>query len=147
MMNDRFEPTNIEEVDEVLKHFNHFHDDHVAGIEIKFENYKGLDDDGASTGIRNADKTVILTVNTHPYRKDHNQFVHIEFKKVKSFEILSPLADHGRKAGPTWGTFSTLTMPVPPPDGANIKWEFEFICGATKFLVICSKIIFRKQVP
>ena len=30
-MNERFEPTNIDEVDEVLKHFNHFHDDHVAG--------------------------------------------------------------------------------------------------------------------
>ena len=65
-MNDRFEATTIEEVDEALKHFNHFHDDHVAEIEIKFENYKALNDDGASTGIRNADKTIILTVNTYP---------------------------------------------------------------------------------
>ncbi|RKU32784.1 hypothetical protein C6499_02685 [Candidatus Poribacteria bacterium] len=145
-MNDRFEATNIDEVDEVLKHFNHFHDDHVAGIEIKFENYKALDDDDASTGIRNADKTVILTVNTYPYRKAHNQFVHVEFKDVQSFEMLSPLADHGPKGGPTWGTLNTCTMPEPVPDGTDIKWEFEFICGGTKFLVICSKIVFLKQV-
>ena len=142
---DRFEPTNIEEVDEMLKHFNHFHDDHVAGIEIKFENYKGMNEEGESTGIRNADKAIILTVNTHPYRKEHNQRVHVEFKEVKSFEMLSPLADHGPREGPTWGTLNTYTMPVPLPDGTDIKWEFEFICGGTKFLVICSKIIFHKQ--
>ena len=144
-MNERFETTNIKEVDEALKHFNHFHDDHVAGIEIKFENYKALNDDDASTGIRNADKTVILTVNTHPYREEHKQLVQVEFKDVKSFEILSPLEDHGPKAGPTWGTLDTLTMPEPVPDGSHIKWEFGFICGGTKFLVICSKIAFLKQ--
>jgi len=144
-MNDRFEPTNIEEVDEVLKHFNHFHDDHVAGIDIKFENYKALDDEGASTGIKNADKTIVLTVNTYPYRKEHKQFVQVEFKDVKSFEMLSPLEDHGRKSGPTWGTLNTYTAPEPVPDGTDIQWEFEFICGGTKFSVICSKIIFRKQ--
>ena len=143
---DRFEPANIEEVDEVLKHFNHFHDDHVAGIEIKFENYKALDEEGASTGIRNADKTIILTVNSYPYRKEHNQLVHVEFKEVQSFEMLSPLADHGPRGGPTWGTLNTLTMPEPVPDGIDIKWEFEFICGDTKFLVICSKIVFYKQI-
>ena len=143
---ERFEPANIEEVDEVLKHFNHFHDDHVAGIEIKFENYKALDEEGASTGIRNADKTIILTVNTYPYRKAHNRLVHIEFKEVRSFEMLSPLADHGPRGGPTWGTLNTLTMPEPVPDGTDIKWEFGFICGGTKFLVICSKIVFCKQI-
>ena len=145
-MNERFEPTTIDEVDEALKHFNDFHDDHVAGIEIKFENYKALDDEGASTGIRNADKTIILTVNTYPYRKDHNQLVQVEFKEVKSFEILSPLEDHGPKAGPTWGTLDTLTRPETTLGGSDIKWEFRFICGGTKFLVICSKITFRKQV-
>lgn len=141
-MNDRFEPTNIEEVDEVLKHFNHFHDDHVAGIEIKFENYKALNEDGESTGIRNADKTIVLTVNTYPYRKEHKQLVQVEFKDVKSFEILSPLED---QFGPTWGTLNTYTALEPEPDGTDIQWEFEFICGGTKFSVICSRIVFRKQ--
>ena len=144
-MDERFEPTNIEEVDEVLKHFNHFHDDHVAGIKIKFENYKAIDEAGESTAIRNADKTIVLTVNTYPYRKDHNQLVHVEFKNVKSFEMLSPQEDHGPRVGPTWGTLDTLTMSEPVPDGTDIKWEFGFICGGTKFLVICSKIVFRKQ--
>ena len=144
-MNDRFEPTNIEEIDEVLKHFNHFHDDHVAGIDIKFENYKTLDDEDASTGIKNADKTVVLTVNTCPYRKEHKQLVLVEFKDVKSFEMLSPLEDHGPKEGPTWGTLDTLTMPEPVPNELDIRWEFGFICGGTKFLVICSKIVFFKQ--
>ena len=136
-MNDRFEATNVDEVDEALKHFNHFHDDHVAGIEIKFENYKALNDDGASTGIRNADKTIILTVNTYPYKKEHKQFVLVEFKDVKSFEISSPLEDHGPREGPTWGTLNTFPMPVPLPDGTDIQWEFEFIC---------SKIVFLKQI-
>ena len=145
-MNDRFEATTIKEVDEALKHFNDFHDDHVAGIEIKFENYKTLDGEGASTGIKNADKTIVLTVNTDPYRKEHEQLVQVEFKDVKSFEMLSPLEAHGRKAGPTWGTLDTLTMPEPVPNGSDIKWEFGFICGGTKFLVICSKIIFSEQV-
>ncbi len=144
-MNDRFEATIIEEVDEALKYFNHFHDDHVARIEIKFENYKTLDDKHASTGIKNADKTIVLTVNTYPYGKEHKQLIQVEFKDVKSFEMLSPLEDHGRKSGPTWGTLNTHTMPHPIPDGSDIKWEFEFICGGTKFLVICSKIVFRKR--
>ena len=145
-MDERFEATTIKEVDEALKHFNDFHDDHVAGIEIKFENYKALDGEGASTGIKNADKTIVLTINTDPYRKEHEQLVQVEFKDVKSFEMLSPLEDHGRKSGPTWGTLDTLTMPEPVPNGSDIKWEFGFICGGTKFLVICSKIIFRKQI-
>ena len=144
-MNERFEPTNIEEVDEVLKHFNHFHDDHVAGIEIKFENYKALNDEGASIGIGSADKTIILTVNPAPYHKEHNQLVQVEFNDVKSFEILSPLEDSGPEAGPAWGTLNTYTMPEPIPDGPDIQWEFEFICGGSKFIVICSKIVFLKR--
>jgi hypothetical protein len=145
-MNNRFEATNIDEVEEAVKRFNDFHDDYVAGIEIKFENYKGLNDDGVSTGIKNADKTIILTVNTYPYGKEHKQFVRVEFKNVKSFEIVSSVKDSGPKAGPTWGILDTLIL----PDGNDIKWEFGFICGDTngdtKFLVICSKIVFHKQI-
>ena len=37
-MNDRFEATNIEDVDEALKHFNHFHDDHgLRGLKLSFK--------------------------------------------------------------------------------------------------------------
>ena len=36
-MDDRFEATNIKEVDEALKHFNHFHDDHVAGLKLSLK--------------------------------------------------------------------------------------------------------------
>ena len=144
MMNERFEATTVDEVDEALKHFNHFHDDHVARIDIKFENYKGLDEDGAATGIRNADKTVVLTMNTYPYGKTHNQCVRVEFKNVKSFEMLSPLQDHGPREGPTWGTLDTLAMPEPVPDGIDIQWSFGFICGGTKFLVVCGSVVFLK---
>ena len=127
--------TNIDEVEEAVKRLNNFHDDYVAGIEIKFENYKGLDDEGASTGIGNADKTIILTVNTYPYGKDHNQFVRVEFKEVKSFEITSAPDD-----GPTWGLDYTLIE----DDGIDIKWDFGFICPGAKFLVTCAKIVFHK---
>jgi len=68
-MNDKFEAENIEEVAEAVGHFNHFHDDYVAEIGIKLDNYKSLNNDGASIGIKNADKTIILTVNTCPYKK------------------------------------------------------------------------------
>ncbi len=143
-MNDRFEATTDDEVDEALKYFNHFHDDHVAGIDIKFENYKAINEDGASTGIKNADKTIILTMNCAPYRKEHIQSVRVEFQGVKAFEILSLLEDHGPRAGPTWGTLNTYTSSNPVPDGSDIQWELEFICGGTKFLVVCSKIVFLK---
>ena len=136
---DKFEPTNIDELDEVLSHFNHFHDDYVAGIEIKFENYKALDADGKSTGIGSADKTIILTVNTYPYGKKHDQLVQVEFQDVKSFEIKSQFED----TGPTWGTLNTHTRPGPGESG--IKWEFLFICGGTEFIVVCDKIVFLKQ--
>ncbi len=143
---DNFEPTNIDELDEVLAHFNSFHDDYVAGIEIKFENYKALDDDGESTGIGSADKTIILTVNTYPYGKDHNQLVQVEFQDVKSFEIKSPQEDPvpaWGNPGPTWGTLDTYTSLGPGESG--IRWEFMFICGDTEFIVVCDKIVFRKQ--
>ena len=68
-MTERFDAANIEEVDDIVKYFSDFHDDYVAGIEIKFENYKALNEDGESIGIQNADKTIILTVNTYPYKK------------------------------------------------------------------------------
>lgn len=133
--------TNIKEVDEVLKHFDHFHDDYVAGIEIKFENYKGLDENSASTGIKSADKTIILIINYYPYGKEHEQFVCVEFKGVKSFEMSSALQDYGPKAGPTWGIDSVLTQ----SEGIDIKWEFYWICGETKFIVVCTEIVFSTQ--
>ncbi len=129
--------TNIAEVDEALKHFDHFHDDYVAGIEIKFENYKGLDENGEATGIGSADKTIILTINYYPYGKEHEQFVCVEFKGVKSFEISSALQDYG----PTWGIDSVLTQ----SEGIDIKWEFYWICGETKFIVVCTEIVFSTQ--
>ena len=135
-MNDRFEATHSDEAYEVVEYFNRFHDDYVAGIEIKFENYKGLDDEGVSTGIGNADKTIILTVNTYPYGKEHSQFVRVEFKEVKSFEITSAPDD-----GPIWGIDYTLIE----DDGTDIKWDFGFICTGAKFLVTCAKIVFHKQ--
>lgn len=142
-MNERFEATNIKEVEKVLKHFNSFHDDYVAGIEIKFEDYKALDRDGASIGIGSANKTIILIVNTAPYEKEHNKFVRVEFKDVKSFFISSPLHNDGPKAGPTWGISDTYIEPV--PDSVDIDWEFSFICGWAKFSIICSKIVISHE--
>ncbi len=143
LMSDRFEATNIKEVEKALKHFNSFHDDYVAGIEIKFENYKALDGDSASIGIGSANKTIILIVNTGPYKKEHNKFVRVEFKDVKSFFISSPLQDDGPKAGPTWGISDTYIEFG--PDEIDIDWEFSFICGRAKFSVICSKIVISHE--
>ena len=142
-MNERFESTNIKEIEEALKHFNRFHDDCVARIEIKFEDYKALDKNGASIGIGSANKTIILIVNTAPYKKEHNKFIRVEFKDVKSFFISSPLQDDGPKAGPTWGISDTYTGLV--PDEIDIDWEFSFICGGAKFSVICSKIVISHE--
>ena len=141
-MNNKFEAENIEEVVKAVEHFNRFHDDYVAEIEIKFDNYKDLNDNGASTGIKNADKKIILTVNTCPYRKEHEKLVRVAFEDVKSFEISSP-QDKGPKAGPTWGILDTITMPA--PNGIGINWKFVFICGDAKFSVICSKIVVLKR--
>ncbi|MCG9127485.1 hypothetical protein JT359_07795 [Candidatus Poribacteria bacterium] len=144
-MNDRFEATNFEEVEEALKQYNNFHDDYIAGIEIKFENYKGLDADGRSTGIGNADKTIILTVNTYPYGKDHEQFVNVELKDVKSFEISSLPEDNGANPGPDWGIFDMTILPD-KPERNDFNCEINFVYGDSKFIVICSKIVFHKQV-
>ena len=113
---ERFEPTNIEEVDEVLKHFNHFHDDHVAGIEIKFENYKALDEAGASTGSEMRIRQLFSRSTPTLIEKNITNSFTLNFKEVQSFEMLSPLADHGPREGPTWGTLNTYTMPKPLPD-------------------------------
>jgi hypothetical protein len=142
-MNERFESTNIKEIEEALKHFNRFHDDCVAGIEIKFEDYKALDKNGAAIGIGSANKTIILIVNTDPYKKEHNKFIRVEFKDVKSFFISSPLQNDGPKAGPTWGISDTYIELV--PDDIDIDWEFSFICGWAKFSIICSKIVISHE--
>jgi len=137
-MKERFEPTNSDEVEEVLEqHFAHFHDDYVAGIEITFENYKRINEDGESTGIGGADRTVVLTVNTSPYGKQHDQFVRVEFQNVKSFEILSSEDD---SHGPNWGIFTTVLS----HDGDDMNWDFAFLGRGPKFIVTCSKIIFHK---
>ena len=143
-LNDRFEVTTIDEVNEARQYFNRFrdeinlfHDYYVAGIEIKFENYRSLNDDGRSTTIGSADKTIILTVDTYPYGKEDNQYVKVEFKGVKSFEIFS-----SPETGPTWAISHTL---ISDDDGIGLEWEFGFICGDAKFLVICSKLVFHKS--
>lgn len=141
-MNERIETTNADEADEALLRFNRFHDGYVEGIEIKFENYKGFNDEGASTGIGNSDKTIILSVNPYPYGKEHDKVVKVEFKDVKSFEIISDM-DEGPKAGPTWGICQALAMHDPIPDGKDIFWDFYFLCGETKYEVTCSKIVFE----
>ena len=83
-MNERIEPKNVDEADEALERLNRFHDGYVAGIEIKFENYRDMSK-GRLSGIGNADKTIILTVDNYPI----NQFVKVEFIDVTSFEIIS----------------------------------------------------------
>ena len=106
-MSSRFEATNVEECDEAVARFCRFHDDYVARIEIKFENYKGLNEEGASTGIGDADKTVMLTINTLPYGTEHERLVSVEFKEVQSLEISSL-----PEGGPMWGITSTRLAPA-----------------------------------
>jgi hypothetical protein len=36
-----------------------------------------------------------------------------------------------------WGIGTTMIV----PDGVHIKWEFDFVCGDAKFLVVCSNIV------
>lgn len=136
-MSTRFEATNAEAANEAVVRFNRFHDDYVAGIEIKFENYKPLDEEGASTGIGDADKTIILMVNTYPYGKDHEQRVSVQFKGVQSFEISSL-----PEGGPMWGIFTTL---VSTADEHYIEWKFDFICSGSRFSVTCSEIVIIGQ--
>lgn len=137
----RFEAHDIEEAKKAIGHFHKFHDDYVAGIEIKFDNYKGMNDEGESKGIGDAKKTVILTINTSPYGKEHDQLVKVEFIDVKSFEITSPPLS-SEPGGPMWGIFTTDIYFT----GDDMKWEFDFICGDAKFgsaffSVVCHKII------
>ncbi len=141
-MNERIETTNADEADEALLRFNRFHDGYVEGIEIKFENYKGFNDEGASTGIRNSEKTIVLSVNPYPYGKEHDKIVKVEFKDVRSFEIISEL-DEGPKAGPTWGICQALTMEADEPNENEIFWDFYFLCDKAKYEVTCSKIVFE----
>jgi hypothetical protein len=142
----RAEADNVKDAVELIERFYSFHDDYVAGIEIRFEDYKGLNGEGKSTGIRDARKTVILTVNTYPYGKNHEHFVKVEFKEVKSFEISSPPLSSG-SGGPIWGIFSTAIL----PEGDDMKWEFDFICGdaeygGANFSVVCSRIVLTSDL-
>ncbi len=140
-MNDRIETNNEDEADEALLHFNRFHDGYVESIEIKFENYKAINEIGASTGIGNADKTIILTVNPYPYGQEHNRLVQVEFSGVKSFEIINEYYN-GKPAGPSWGICQALAMSAPEPIENEIFWDFYFLCEDSKYEVICSKIAF-----
>ena len=140
-MDHRIEAKNANEANLALKRFNDFHDGYVENIEIKFENYKGLNDNGESTGIRNADKTIILTVNPYPYGKEHDKLVKVEFIDVKSFEMINDYHD-GPLDGPTWGISQALTLEAPEPNEDQIFWDFYFLCAKAKYEVICSKIYF-----
>ncbi len=140
-MNERFEPQTHEEVEKALKYFKSFHDGYVEGIDIKFENYKGFNENGEASGIGKADMTIILTVNAYPYGKDHNQLVQVEFIDVKSFEIIHERDESGFK-GPDWGISNALTMSAPKPHEQDIFWDFYFLCGKAKYEATCSKLVF-----
>ena len=45
-MSFRSEAANADEANEAVERFYRFHDDYVAGIEVKFEAYKALNDRG-----------------------------------------------------------------------------------------------------
>jgi hypothetical protein len=123
---------NIDEVNEIFEKFAQFHDDYFAGIEIKFDDYKGINDNGESTGIlAESNKTVILYVNTIPYGKDHNRIVRIELKDVKSFDISTPNSE-----GNMWGILQIL----PRSEGNNLRLDVDFIAGEPKLAVVCSSI-------
>jgi hypothetical protein len=128
----KFEANNSKESNEALEHYAQFHDDYVAGIEIKFDNYKPLN--GESTGIRGASMAIILSVNTRPYGKDHEQIVKVEFKDVRSFDISAP-SDGGE--GNWWGIMDIRSS----EEGDCIKFDMEFIAGDARFAVVFSKMI------
>ena len=140
-MSERFEPQNMEEVDKALSYFKSFHDGYVEGIEIKFENYKGFNEDGEAKGIRKADMTIVLTVNAYPYGKDHNQLVQVEFIDVKSFEIIHE-RDESEFGGPDWGISNAFTDSAPKPHENDIFWDFYFLCDKAKYEVTCSRLVF-----
>ena len=140
-MAERIEAKNANEANIALKRFNSFHDGYVENVEIKFENYKGLNDKGESTGIGNADKTIILTVNPYPYGKKHDKLVKVEFVDVKSFEMINDYHS-GPRQGPSWGIFQALTTDTQEPNKDDIFWDFYFLGDKAKYEVTCSKIIF-----
>lgn len=140
-MIERFEPKNKDEIDRALHYFRSFHDGYVEGIEIKFENYKGMSEDGKSTGIRKADMTIVLTVNVYPYGKDHNQLAKVEFIDVKSFEIIHE-RDEREFGGPDWGISNAFTASAPEPYEDDVFWDFYFLCEHAKYEVTCSKLVF-----
>ena len=142
----RAEADNVKDAVELIDRFYSFHDDYVAGIEIRFEDYKGLNGEGKSTGIRDARKTVILTVNAYPYGKDHERFAKVEFRDVKSFDISSPPWSSD-STGPMWGIINTEIR----PEGGDMKWEFDFICGdaeygGANFSIVCSRIVLSSDI-
>lgn len=137
-MKDRFEPNNIEEVKQALKYFNSFHDGYVEAFEVKFENYKTIDENGIGNGIGSADMTIILTVNAYPYGKEHNQLVQVDFIDVKSYEIIS----ERHECFPQWGIFEAITRSATEPYEDEISWDFAFLCDKATFKVTCSKIAF-----
>lgn len=99
-MNNRFEANNIDEVKEAVEHFNDFHDDYVAEIEIKFENYKALDNEGASTGTQVLIKQWSL-LSTHTLIKKNmnsmfksNSKMSFHLKSCLPRRILVQLGEH-----------------------------------------------------
>ena len=121
----------IDEINEMFEKFAYFHDDYFAGIEIKFEDYKAINDDGESTGITSANKTVILLINVIPYGKNHNRIVRMELKGVKSFEVSAP-----NDKGNWWGIGQIL----PRSEGDNIKLDMDFIGDEAKLEIVCPSI-------
>ncbi len=140
-MKDRFEPNNIEEVNQALKYFNSFHDGYVEGFEVKFENYKSIDENGIGNGIGSADMTIILTVNAYPYGKEHNQLVQVEFIDVKSYEIIS----ERHERFPQWGIFEAITDSASKPYEDEISWDFALLGDKATFKVTCAKIVFTNM--
>jgi hypothetical protein len=126
------ETYSAEETNKALEHFDQFHDDYVAGIEVRFENYKALNDRGESTGIGDAQKTIILLINTNPYGREHDRIIYMKLMGVRYFDISTP-----EGMGNMWGINQILAL----PEGDDIKIDIYFIGGNAKFIVVCSKIL------
>ena len=131
-MNPRFEANNSDELDIALQHYNHFHDNYVAEIDIKFDNYRTFNEDGRSM-IGDAKKTIILTMDTYYYGIKNKKFVCVEFQDVKTFEIIS-----SEEPGPKWGVLNVYSE----DRDTDIFWDFEPICTGSRYIVLCDKIIF-----